>query len=243
MQAQLMATLGLLGGMSWESTVPYYRIINQTVRERLGGHHSAPLLLNSLDFAVIEALQARNDWQGAARTLVDASRALERAGAQALVLCTNTMHRVADVLEAEVDLPLLHIADATAAAVRAGGLQRVALLGTRFTMEQPFYRERLAGGAGVQVLVPGPDDRDRVHRIIYQELCHGELHDSSRREFQGVMARLVEAGAQGVILGCTEIGLLVGTEDAPVPLFDTAALHARHAALWALERNREELCT
>lgn len=233
-----MATLGLLGGMSWESTIPYYRLINETVRERLGGHHSAPLVLYSVDFAAIEALQARGDWDAAGRLLVDAGTALERAGAQALVLCTNTMHRVADALEAGVGLPLLHIGDATGAAVRAAGLARVGLLGTRFTMEQAFYRERLARSAGVEVLVPGAEDRDQVHRIIYQELCHGEFLDASREVFRAVIGRLVEAGAQGVILGCTEIGLLVGPRQSPVPLFDTAALHARHAALWALDENQ-----
>ncbi len=233
-----MATLGLLGGMSWESTIPYYRVINETVRERLGGHHSAPLVLYSVDFAAIEALQARGDWDAAGRLLVEAGAALERAGAQALVLCTNTMHRVADAVEAGVGLPLLHIADATGAAVCAAGLARVGLLGTRFTMEQAFYRERLASSAGVEVLVPGAEDRDQVHRIIYQELCHGELRDASRECFRAVIGRLVEAGAQGVILGCTEIGLLVGPRQSPVPLFDTAALHARHAALWALDENQ-----
>lgn len=235
-----MATLGLLGGMSWESTIPYYRVVNETVRERLGGHHSAPLLLYSVDFAAIEALQARGDWDAAGRLLVDAGVALQRAGAQALVLCTNTMHRVADALEAGVALPLLHIADATAAAVCAAGLARVGLLGTRFTMEQPFYRERLARSAGVEVLVPGAEDRDQVHRVIYQELCHGEFRDTSRECFQAVIGRLVAAGAQGVILGCTEIGLLVGPRQSPVPLFDTAALHARHAALWALDATQRE---
>lgn len=238
MRRNPMATLGLLGGMSWESTIPYYRVVNETVRERLGGHHSAPLLLYSVDFAAIEALQARGDWEAAGRLLVDAGAALERAGAQALVLCTNTMHRVAGALEAGVALPLLHIADATAAAVRAAGLVRVGLLGTRFTMEQAFYRERLARSAGVEVLVPGAEDRDHVHRAIYQELCHGQFSDASRERFQAVIGRLADAGAQGVILGCTEIGLLVGPRQSPVPLFDTAALHARHAALWALDLAR-----
>lgn len=229
-----MKTLGLIGGMSWESTVPYYRIINQTVKERLGGLHSARLLLYSVDFAQIEKLQHAGDWDAAGEVLADAARALEAGGAELLVICTNTMHKVADAVEAASGLPLLHIADATGEEIRAHGLQRVGLLGTRFTMEQDFYRQRLEQRHGLEVLVPAAPDRDIVHRVIYDELCQGMIDDASREHYKRIIATLVARGAQGVILGCTEIGLLVGPGDASVPLFDTAALHARHAALAAL---------
>ena len=229
-----MRTLGLLGGMSWESTLPYYRIVNERVRERLGGLHSAKLVLHSVDFAGIEALQQADHWDEAGALLADAARGLREAGAEAIVLCTNTMHRVAPAIEAAVDLPLLHIADATAARIRAAGLDRVALLGTRFTMEQPFYRERIEA-AGVDVLVPDADERARVHRVIYDELCRGQLRDASRDDYRAIIAGMVARGAQGAILGCTEIGLLVGEGDADVPLFDTARIHAEAAADWALD--------
>lgn len=228
-----MKTLGLIGGMSWESTVPYYRLINQTVKQELGGLHSARLLLYSVDFAEIERLQMSGDWDTAGQVLADAARALRAGGAELLVICTNTMHKVADAVEAASGLPLLHIADATANEIRAQGLQRVGLLGTRFTMEQDFYRQRLVGH-GLEVLVPEADDRGIVHRVIYDELCLGQVRDESRQQYRRIIADLVARGAQGVILGCTEIGLLVGNDDASVPLFDTAALHARHAALAAL---------
>lgn len=228
-----MKTLGLIGGMSWESTVPYYRLINQTVKQELGGLHSARLILYSVDFAEIERLQMSGDWDTAGQVLADAARALRAGGAELLVICTNTMHKVADAVEAASGLPLLHIADATADEIRAQGLQRVGLLGTRFTMEQDFYRQRLAGH-GLEVLVPDADDRGIVHRVIYDELCLGQVRDESRQQYRRIIADLVARGAQGVILGCTEIGLLVGDDDASVPLFDTAALHARHAALAAL---------
>ncbi|UNK48296.1 aspartate/glutamate racemase family protein [Lysobacter sp. S4-A87] len=229
-----MKTLGLIGGMSWESTVPYYRLINQTVKERLGGLHSARLLLYSVDFAEIERLQMSGDWDTAGQVLADAGRALRAGGAELLVICTNTMHKVADAVEAASGLPLLHIADATADEIRAQGLQRVGLLGTRFTMEQDFYLQRLVGH-GLEVLIPEADDRGIVHRVIYDELCLGQVRDESRQQYRRIIADLVARGAQGVILGCTEIGLLVGNDDASVPLFDTAALHARHAALAALD--------
>ncbi|QSX74251.1 aspartate/glutamate racemase family protein [Lysobacter arenosi] len=228
-----MKTLGLIGGMSWESTVPYYRLINQTVKQELGGLHSARLILYSVDFAEIERLQMSGDWDTAGQVLADAARALRAGGADLLVICTNTMHKVADAVEAASGLPLLHIADATAGEIRARGLQRVGLLGTRFTMEQDFYRQRLVGH-GLEVLVPDADDRGIVHRVIYDELCLGQVRDESRQQYRRIIADLVARGAQGVILGCTEIGLLVGDDDASVPLFDTAALHARHAALAAL---------
>lgn len=228
-----MRMLGLLGGMSWESTVPYYRLINQRVRERLGGLHSAKLVLHSVDFAEVEALQRRGDWEAAGALLADAARGLRAAGAEAIVVCANTMHRVAPAIQAAAGVPLLHVADATAACIRAAGLDRVALLGTRFTMEGAFYLERIEV-AGIAVDVPDPGQRERIHRVIYDELCVGRILDASRDEYRRVIAGLVAAGAQGVILGCTEIGLLVGENDASVPLFDTARIHAEAAADWAL---------
>ncbi len=229
-----MKTIGLLGGMSWESTLPYYRHINEAVRERLGGLHSARLVLYSLDFHEIEALQRQGDWAAAGTLLADAARRLESAGADFLLLCTNTMHKVADAIEAASALPLLHIADPTAAAIQAAGLQRVGLLGTRFTMEQPFYRQRLEDRHGIQVLVPDEPDRAEVHRVIYEELCRGVVSEASRQAYRQVITRLVARGAQAVILGCTEIGLLVRADDAEVPLFDTCVLHAQAAAERAL---------
>ncbi len=229
-----MKTLGLLGGMSWESTVPYYRIINETVRERLGGLHSARLVLYSVDFHAIERLQHAGAWDDAGRMLADAARSLEAAGAQGLALCTNTMHRVAPAIESAVTIPLLHIADPTAAAIRRAGLTTVGLLGTRFTMEQDFYRGRLTDRHGLTIILPDAADREIVHRVIYEELCRGAIRAESRAQYRAILQRLVEAGAEGLILGCTEIALLVGPADAPVPLFDTTALHARAAAAWAL---------
>lgn len=229
-----MRTLGLLAGMSWESTIPYYRIINERVRDALGGLHSARLVLYSLDFAEIERLQNLDDWDQAGQRLADAAAALRRAGAEAVVICTNTMHRVAAQVETGSGLPVLHIADATAARIRAhGALRRVGLLGTRFTMEQDFYRGRLAA-QGLDVLVPEAAERDEVHRIIYEELCCGRLRDASRAYYRAVIAGLVARGAEGVILGCTEIGLLIGAGDGEVPVFDTARIHAEAAADWAL---------
>ncbi len=230
-----MKTLGLIGGMSWESSIPYYRIVNERMRERLGGLHSAKLVLYSVDFAEIERLQMRGDWDAAGVRLADAARSLRAAGAEAIVLCTNTMHKVAAAIEAAVDLPLLHIADATVAQIRMTGLQRVALLGTRFTMEQDFYRQRVEA-SGIEVLVPDAAQREVVHRVIYEELCLGRILDASREDYRRIIDDLVARGAQGVILGCTEIGLLVGEGVAEVPLFDTARLHAEAVADWALER-------
>ena len=231
-----MKTLGLIGGMSWESTVPYYRIINETVRERRGGLHSARLILYSVDFHDIERLQQAGAWDEAGTILADAARALEAAGAEGLALCTNTMHKVAPAIEAAVTIPLLHIADPTAAAVKAAGLHAVGLLGTRFTMEQDFYRGRLMEQHGLTVIIPDPADRAIVHRVIYEELCQGDLRPESRVQYRAIMQRLIEAGAEGIILGCTEIALLVGPDDAPVPLFDTTRLHARSAARWTMQR-------
>lgn len=229
-----MRTLGLIGGMSAESTVPYYRLINRAVAERLGGLHSARLLLYSVDFAPIAALQADGDWPALDAAMVDAANALKAGGAEGLVICTNTMHKCAPAIEAATGLPLIHIADATARAIRAAGLDRIGLLGTRFTMEQDFYRERIAGH-GIEVITPDADERAEVHRVIYDELCKGAILDASRDTYRRVIARLVAHGAQGVILGCTEIGLLVRPEDSPVPTFDTTAIHAGAAAAWALD--------
>ena len=230
-----MKTLGLIGGMSWESTIPYYRIINETVRERLGGLHSARIVLYSVDFHDIERLQQAGAWDEAGRILADAARALEAAGAEGLALCTNTMHKVAAAIEAAVTIPLLHIADPTAEAAKQAGLRTVGLLGTRFTMEQDFYRDRLVEQHDLTVIIPDPADREIVNRVIYEELCQGEARVESRAQYREIMQRLVDAGAEGIILGCTEIALLVKPEDAPVPLFDTTSLHACSAALWALD--------
>ncbi|WP_349777853.1 MULTISPECIES: aspartate/glutamate racemase family protein [Xanthomonas] len=222
-------TIGLIGGMSWESTLPYYRIINQRVRLACGGLHSARLLLYSVNFHEIERLQHAGDWDGAGQAMAAAARALHAGGADFLVLCTNTMHCVADAITSATPLPLLHIADATADALIAAGVTRVGLLGTRFTMEQPFYRERLAA-RGLQVLVPPTDARAQLHRVIYDELCQGIIRPKSRGYFRQVMADLGQEGAQAIILGCTEISLLVDSSDAQLPLFDTTALHAEAAA-------------
>ena len=230
-----MKTIGLIGGMSWESTVPYYQVINRVVGERLGSLHSAKIALYSVDFHEIEQLQHAGRWAESGAILADAARAVRRAGADFLVLCTNTMHKVAPQIEAAVDIPLLHIADATAAHVTAAGLRTVGLLGTRFTMEQDFYRGRLEERHGLEVLTPPAEARDVVHRVIYGELCRGSVMPASRAAFQQVVRELVARGVQGVILGCTEIGLLLRPEDATVPLFDTAAIHAEAAALQALE--------
>ncbi|MFD9536366.1 aspartate/glutamate racemase family protein [Streptomyces sp. NPDC060010] len=223
-----MKTIGLLGGMSWESTAEYYRLLNEFTRERLGGLHSARCVLYSVDFAEIERFQAQGRWDEAGEVLADAARSLEAAGADLVLLCTNTMHKVADQVQAAVSVPLLHLADATAEAVRARGLRRVGLLGTAFTMEQDFYRGRLAAG-GLEVSVPDADERALVHRVIYEELCIGVVREESRTAYREVIAGLVAAGAEGIVLGCTEIELLVGAEDSPVPVFPTARIHAAAA--------------
>ena len=228
-----MRTIGLLGGMSWESTALYYRLLNEQVRDRLGGYSSARCVLLSVDFAPIQALQAAGDWAGAGRLLADDARAVQAAGADFLVLCTNTMHTVADEIAAAVDIPLLHIGDGTAAAIRSAGLLRVGLLGTGYTMEQPFLRERLAA-SGLEVLVPEQADRDLVHRVIYEELVLGVVREESRRAYREVAERLVARGAQGVVLGCTEIELLIGPGDLGVPTFPTTALHVSAAVRAAL---------
>lgn len=219
-----MRLIGLIGGMSWESSAEYYAIANRLVAERLGGLHSARLLLASVDFAGIEELQRAGDWATAGAELAGVARSLQAGGAEMLLLCTNTMHRVADVVAAAVDIPLLHIGDVTADAVRAAGLTRIGLLGTAFTMEQAFLRERLTAH-GLRVTVPGAEDRALVHRVIYDELCRGIVREESRAAYREVIARLVDDGAQGVVLGCTEIELLVGADDSPVPVFPTTRLH------------------
>lgn len=234
-----MKTIGLLGGMSWESTQTYYRVINEAVRDRLGGLHSARIILYSVDFQEIEALQGPGHWDEIARRLADAARRVEGAGADFLLICCNTMHRVADQIEREITIPFLHIADATAEEVKKAGFGVVGLLGTRFTMEGDFYRARLAERHGLEVLVPDHDDRQLVSRVIYEELCVGQLRDESRREYRRIIMKLSERGAGCVILGCTEISLLVGPEDSPVPLFDTATIHALKAAEWALDGPRD----
>ncbi len=226
--------IGLIGGMSWESSAEYYRLINQTVRARLGGLRSAKCLMWSFDFGEIEALQHAGRWDDAAAAMIDAAQRLERGGADFVVICTNTMHRMADQVQAAIGLPLLHIADPTASRLRRAGLRRVGLLGTAFTMEHDFYKGRLVDRHGLDVLVPDEDDRALVHRVIYEELVQGRAEPSSREAYREVIARLVERGAEGVILGCTELMLLVRPEDSAVPLFDTTALHAEAAVDLAL---------
>lgn len=229
-----MKTIGMLGGMSWESTVSYYRALNAGVKTALGGLHSAKIILYSVDFHEIERLQYQGDWAATADLLLQAAQAVERAGADGLIICTNTMHRVADRIESALSIPLLHIADATARQLAADGIWRVGLLGTRFTMEQPFYRERLREKFGIDVLVPEAGDRERVHRIIYGELCLGLIHEPSRHEYLRIIQDLRQAGAEAVILGCTEIALLVGQSQTQVPLYDTTAIHAAAAVNFIL---------
>jgi aspartate racemase len=220
--------IGLIGGMSWESTAAYYRLANELVRERLGGLHSARLLLASVDFAEIEQLQSRGEWDAAGALLAEIAQSLEAGGAELLILCTNTMHKVAPAIEAATSIPFLHLADATAAAVRAAGITRVGLLGTAFTMEQSFYRDRLESH-GLEVLVPSAADRAEVHRVIYDELCQGQLLEASRRAVGAIIGHLGDEGAAGVILGCTEIELLIGPADSPLPTFATTRLHVEAA--------------
>ncbi len=228
-----MKTIGLLGGMSWESTQTYYRLINEGIKSRLGGLHSAKLVLFSVDFAEIEALQHKGDWPATATMLAKAALSLQNAGADFLMIGTNTMHKVAPEIEEAINIPLLHIADATASVLTQDNIQRVGLLGTRFTMEQAFYRERL-DAAGIEVVTPDEPQRAEVHRIIYEELCQGEIQAASREAYLAVVNSLAEQGAQAVILGCTEIGLLIGQADTTVPLYDTTAIHATQAVEQAL---------
>ena len=224
-----MKTIGLLGGMSWQSSLHYYRLVNEGTQRRLGGLHSARCLLHSIDFAPLERLQHEGRWDEAADLLTSAAQSLERGGAELLVLCTNTMHKVADAIEARLRIPFLHIADPTAEAVARAGLRRVGLLGTRFTMEESFYKGRLEERHGLEVVVPSLDDRVEVHRVIYDELCHGRVDAGSRATFEAICARLVADGAQGIILGCTEIMMLLEPAGGDVPRFDTTTLHAAAA--------------
>jgi aspartate racemase len=228
-----MKTIGLIGGMSWESSIEYYRLVNELVRQELGGLHSAECVMYSVDFAAIEAMQTEGRWEEARRRLAEVAQRLEAGGADFLVLCTNTMHKVAGAIADAVSVPLLHLGDTTATAVIGAGVRRVGLLGTGFTMAQSFYRDRLAAH-GLEVLVPEAQDRDQVHRVIYDELCLGVVRDESRQAYLGIIERLVERGAEGIILGCTEIELLVGQEHVAVPVFPTTRLHAEAAVAAAL---------
>jgi len=229
-----MKTIGLIGGMSWESSLEYYRIINETVKDKLGALHSANCLMFSVDFAEVEILQREGRWDEAGQMMVKAGQRLERGGADFVVLCTNTMHKLADQLQAGIQIPLLHIADATAEKIRAAGLRKIGLLGTRFTMEHDFYKGRLVERFGLDVLIPDAPDRREVHRVIYEELVLGAVYEESRQEYIRIMENLVAAGAEGIILGCTEIELLVKPGDSQVPLFPTTRIHAEAAVEYAL---------
>ena len=229
-----MKTLGLIGGMSWESTLVYYQLLNRMTRERLGGTHSAPLILWSLDFAPIAVMQSEGRWDDATAVLVDAARRLERAGAEGLLICANTMHRMADEVQAAISIPVIHVADATAAAIRAGGVERPLLLATRYTMEQAFYRDRLAA-SGVQASIPGETERNRLQSIIFDELIQGRFEPASKAAMLAMIDQARrEQGTDGVILGCTEFGLLIRPEDLDLPVFDTAVIHAEAAIAFSL---------
>ncbi|WP_338653694.1 aspartate/glutamate racemase family protein [Lysinibacillus sp. Y5S-8] len=229
-----MKTIGLIGGMSWESSAAYYRLMNEQVKQRLGGLHSAKCILYSVDFQQIEHFQAKGEWDKAGNVLAQAAQSLERAGADFVIICTNTMHKVIDVIEAAITIPILHIADATARQIKEAGLQKIALLGTKYTMEQAFYKARVEG-FGIEVIVPDSRERMEVNRIIYEELCLGIIKQDAKSYYIQVVEELVQAGAQGVILGCTEIGLLIQQEDISVPVFDTAAIHAQTAVSMAIQ--------
>lgn len=229
-----MKRIGLIGGMSWESSIEYYRIINQEVRTALGGVHSAKSVMVSLDFGEIEELQMKGDWEEATRVMIQSAREVEKGGADFILICTNTMHLMADEVQAGIDIPLLHIADATARAVKAQGLKAVGLLGTRFTMEKDFYRGRLEDKHQLKVVIPDDEGRELVHNVIYNELVQGLIKDDSRQGYRDVILNLVGEGAEGIVLGCTEIGLLVKKEDVSVPVFDTMEIHALAAVEAAL---------
>ena len=229
-----MKTIGLIGGMSWESSSEYYRIINEEVKQRLGGFHSAKCILYSVDFEEIETCQRNGEWEKTAEILTDAARSLEAAGVDFIVLCTNTMHKVADEIQAGIAIPFLHIADITAQQVLSNGIKTIGLLGTRYTMEQDFYKSRLEN-QGIRVLIPKETDRVIVNTVIYNELCLGQIIDESRARYKKIIEDLIEQGAEGIILGCTEIGLLVKPEDSKVPLFDTTLIHAIGAVNYALD--------
>jgi len=230
-----MKTIGLIGGMSWESSIEYYRIMNEATKARLGGLHSAKSLMYSVDFAEVEVLQHQGRWAEAAHLLVDAAQRLERGGADFIVLCTNTMHKVAEEIQAAVQIPLLHIADPTAQQVKASGIQEIALLGTRFTMEEEFYKGRLSQKCGLHVHIPNAQERELIHRVIYEELVVGEIRQHSKEQYLGIIERMIVQGVEGVILGCTEIGLLIHQQDSQVPLFDTTRIHAEAAVEYALQ--------
>jgi len=230
-----MKTIGLIGGMSWESSLEYYRILNETVKQKLGGFHSAKCVMYSVDFEEIEKLQHQGDWDAATLLMIDAAQRVERAGAEFLVICTNTMHKMADEVGRELNIPILHIADVTAEAIKAQGQATIGLLGTRFTMEQDFYKGRLQQKHGIEVLIPGEKDRLSIHTILYDELCLGEIKQASQEAFQRIIADLEGKGAQGIVLGCTEIPLIVKQEDYTIPLFDTTTLHAQAAVEFALK--------
>ncbi len=229
-----MKTIGLIGGMSWESSIEYYRIINETVRAKLGGLHSAKSMMYSVDFAEIEALQHQGKWDEATDLMIDAAQRVERGGADFVIICTNTMHKMADEVQNHIQIPLLHIADATAEKIKAQGLEKIGLLGTRFTMEEDFYRGRLTEKQGLEVIIPTNRERDIVHRVIFDELCLGEIRQPSKEQYVSIMEHLVTDGAEGIILGCTEISLLIQEEDSQVPLFDTTKIHAVAAVEYAL---------
>ncbi|MGE4318487.1 MAG: aspartate/glutamate racemase family protein [Deferribacterales bacterium] len=229
-----MKTIGMIGGMSWESSLEYYRIINSVIKKRLGGYHSAKIIMYSVDFAEIEALQSAGKWDESGWMLADAAKKLERGGADFMILCTNTMHKLKDDMERAVSMPMLHIADAASAKILSLGIKRVGLLGTRFTMEQDFYKDRLTEG-GLSVIILEKEDRDTVHNVIYDELVKGEIKPESREKYKQIIARMAEKGAEGIILGCTEIGLLIKQQDCPTPIFDTTQIHAEAAAEYALK--------
>ncbi|WP_058307176.1 aspartate/glutamate racemase family protein [Gracilibacillus massiliensis] len=230
-----MKTIGLIGGMSWESSAEYYRIINEMVKEKLGGLHSAKCLLYSVDFDEIERYQAEGDWESAGKALGEVAASLEKAGAEFIVICTNTMHKVVNYIEARIKIPVLHIADATANQIQSSNIKTVGLLGTKYTMEQDFYKSRIKSN-GINVLVPDNEERNNVNKVIYEELCLGQIEQSSKNYYKTVIQHLVDEGAEGIILGCTEIGLLVKPEDSKVPLFDTTVIHAIEAVNTALKK-------
>lgn len=230
-----MKTIGLIGGMSWESSLEYYRIINETVKEKLGEFHSAKSIMYSVDFQEVEKLQHQGDWDGATALMIDAAQRVERAGADFLIICTNTMHKMADEVQSAIQIPLLHIVDVTADAIEANGQKKVGLLGTRFTMEQNFYKGRLLNKHGIEVLIPDEEERQIIHDIIYNELCLGQLKESSRKQFRAIIFHLVSQGAEGVVLGCTEIPLIVSQQDYKIPLYDTTVIHARAAVNYAIQ--------
>lgn len=229
-----MKTLGLIGGMSWESTIPYYRIINEIVKDRLGGLHSARIILYSVEFAEIEKCQSTGDWARCEEIMADAAVKLQQAGADYIVICTNTMHKLVPDMLAKLHIPIIHIADATAEMLKKQGIKKAALLGTKYTMTQDFYKQRLIDN-GLEVVVPEADDITLINDVIYNELCRGEIREESRRQYAEIISKLKEEGAEGVILGCTEIGLLVRAEDSVLPVFDTTVIHAARAAEMALE--------